>query len=230
MKWLSVIFLTVALSSCGADKLYSQRSRIFKKYFKPDLEVGKTLSIQGGGSFNLPNYPATDNGYMITPKVFDGAEEYALNSEVVKFDPNIGNHYEDSSKISPFGRNNAFSQNNISTDSFYVPNKLIVNAPSDSEISEGDTFTWLPEPKNIYLSLTILDHNDSGNLVASHYLIKDDGQFIMPYSIIQGLNAEYVNLSFSRKYDKNILCSDGTFIRVMTNSGSSGLLKPNKQQ
>jgi hypothetical protein len=96
------------------------------------------------------------------------------------------------------------------------------------EISEGDTFTWLPEPKNKYLSLSILDHDDSENLVANYYLIKDDGQFIIPHSIIQSVNAEYVDLSFSRNLDKNILCSDGNLIRLMTLSESFGLFRIKK--
>ncbi len=227
-KLTSILSIILILSSCGSDRLYSQDSGKFKKYVKPDLDVERILSIQGGGSFNLPNYPTPENGYMIMPQVFEGADTYSLNDEVVRFDPSTGNHYLDSSKSSPFGRNNSFSQNNITTDSFYVPRKLIVNAPSDLEISAGDTFTWQPEPKNKYLTLSILDHNNSGNLVANYYLIQDDGQFVIPRSIIQNLNAEYVNLSFSRNTDKSIKCSDGTLIRVITNSESSGLFKPKK--
>jgi len=228
MKWITVICLIVILSSCGSDKLYSQQSRTFKKHFKTNLDVERLLSIQGGGSFNLPNYPATDNGYMITPKVFDGGEEYALNNEVVKFDPNIGDHYLDSNQSSPFGRNNSFTQNDITADSFYVPRKLKVNAPSDFEISADDIFTWQPDPKNKCLTFSIIDHDTIGNTLAKQYLIKDDGQFVMPASIVNQLNAEYVNVSFSRYVDKTIKCSDGKLIKVITYSGSSGLFKTKK--
>lgn len=179
----------------------------------------RNLSIQSNTDFNLPAYPADTQGYVIFPEVYDSATSFSLNNEFVQFDTFFGNHYVDTSLISPFGRYNLFEQNEKPLDSFYLPKRLVVSVNHDFEISQGDTFTWIPEAKNKFLLFYTLEGDQTHKL----YLIKDDGQFIVPKSPIQGMKEEdYVRFSFSRSYENILVAPDGILVRLSSYTGSSG--------
>lgn len=232
MKWFSVLLILTIFCSCKSDKLYSVNSRKYQKWRQKSNSLNNAaekannhLSIQNIGSFNLPNCPADVRGYGIFPQVFDSANSYIMNDEMVEFDTFFGNHYVDSSLISPFGRYNIFIQNGIQLDSFYLPRRLLVNSNNDFEVSQGDTFTWKTEPKNNLLLFYITDDYSK----TYHYLLKDDGQFIVPKYIMDLLsNSKYPQFSFSRDSHEIIMSSNGDKVSVTSFSGSTGMFQIKK--
>mgnify|MGYP000557245926 CR=1 FL=1 len=65
------------------------------------------------------------------------------------------------------------------------------------ELTGTDTFFWKTEAKSAFIRFQI---RDSMFNVKEEYLIKDDGQFILPVSLIQEFATKRLNLYFLRSY------------------------------
>jgi hypothetical protein len=225
MKWLNVILISLLVYSCAANNMYNVNSRKFRKEISKNnisddkIEgITRNLSVQGNTNFNLPTYPADTMGYGISPLFYDSTDSYVLNGEKVIRESSY-NLTVDSCITSPFGNVNTYVHNDLTLSNFYLPNRLTVTSQTDFVISVGDTFSWVPESKNKYLLFYTLEEDQT----YTQYLIKDDGQFIVPKSLIQSMKKDdYVRSSFSRSYDRILLASDGIPVRLSSYTGSSG--------